>query len=304
MHTIAKNKTLVVITGPTATGKTAVSISLAKALNTSIVSADSRQFYREMQIGTAVPEQALRRQVPHHFIGHLSIHDYYNVSLFEQQALGLLDKLFMDKDYVVLTGGSGLYIDTLCEGIDELPDHHPVIRKRVLQTYRDNGLDGLRTWLKAVDPVHYEQADTDNPNRLMRAIEVFLVTGQPYSSLRKKACKERPFRIKKIVLDRPREELFNRINKRTTLMVHQGLVEEALQLFPFRHLNALNTVGYKELFAWLAGGWPLAEAVEKIRTHTRRYAKRQLTWFKRYDNARWIHPDQEEEMLDFILNDN
>ena len=295
-----KNNTLLVITGPTAVGKTALSISLAKALGTHILSADARQFYRELQVGTATPDSAQRAQVPHHFVGHLSIHDYYNVSLYEKQALDLLGKLFKQHEYIILTGGSGLYIDTLCFGIDDLPPVSPAIRKKVQSLHAQEGLTGLREQLKALDPIYYGEVDRDNPKRLMRALEVCWSTGKPYSGLRQKRKVDRPFHIKRLVLDRPRHELFERISKRVNQMLHMGLVEEALSLFPCRHLNALNTVGYKELFAWLAGEWTLHQALEKINTNTRRYAKRQLTWFKRYDDAVFFHPDQEDEVFAWL----
>jgi tRNA dimethylallyltransferase len=287
-----KNKTLVVLTGPTAVGKTDVSIELALRLQTEIISADARQFYRELQIGTASPGLAALQTVPHHFISHLSIHDYYNVSLFEQQALKKLDELFASKDFVVLTGGSGLYIDTLCHGIDMLPDPDARARQSVRMVYDQEGLTGLRMWLKRIDPLYYDQVDLTNPNRMMRGIEVYLMSGIPFSEWRKKQIRKRPFAIKKVVLYRPREELFARINKRVYQMLDQGLVEEALHLYPFRQLNALNTVGYKEIYDWLANKVTLHAAMEKIQTNTRRYAKRQLTWFKRYEDATWFLPEE------------
>ncbi len=298
------NKTLAVITGPTAVGKTELSINIAGELDTSIVSADARQFYRELKIGTAAPTQIQCAKVPHHFIGHLSIHDYYNVSLFEQQAMKVVNELFTTSDFVIVTGGSGLYIDTLCHGIDELPDPDPIVRKKVQQVYRREGLPGLRQWLREVDPGYYSEVDTANPKRMMRAIEVFLCTGTAFSVLRKKQYKKRPFQIRRVILDRPRAELFSRINQRTGQMIDDGLIEECLDLYPYRHLNALNTVGYKEIFSWLANERTLRDAVDKIRTNTRRYAKRQLTWFRRYEDATWFHPDEKEKIMDFIRRDS
>ena len=298
------NKTLVIITGPTAVGKTDLSIDIAGELNTGIISADARQFYRELKIGTAAPTKTQCSKVPHFFIGHLSMHDYYNVSLFEQQAMQVVEDLFSASDFVVVTGGSGLYIDTLCHGIDELPDPDPLTRKRVKEVYEQKGLTGLRQWLCRVDPDYYAEVDPGNPKRMMRALEVFLCSGTPFSTLRKKHYKTRPFRIRRVVLDRPRAELFSRINQRTGQMIDDGLIEECLGLYPYRQLNALNTVGYKEVFSWLANRWTLEEAVEKIRTNTRRYAKRQLTWFRRYEDAGWFHPEEKEKILNFIRHDS
>ncbi len=292
--------TLVLITGPTAVGKTAASIRIADHLKTEILSADARQFYRELNIGTARPTNEELEQVPHHLVGHLSLHDYYNVSMFERDALATLNNLFEKHDTVLLTGGSGLYIDTLLHGIDDLPDADAGARQEVKNFFAREGLPGLRRWLKQADPLYYEKADTANPKRMMRALEIYLATGQQYSSLRKNVNRERAFHTIKIILNRPRQELFDRINRRTSHMIEEGLVEEAWELFCFRHHNALNTVGYKEIFAWLSNRYRLSDAVEKIRTHTRRYAKRQLTWFKRYEDAYWFHPEELDNMLTCI----
>ncbi len=298
----SKKHTLVLITGPTAVGKTSVSIRIAKELNTHILSADARQFYRELSIGTASPSQKELNEVPHHLIGHLSLHDYYNVSMYERDALAKLETLFQHHHTVILTGGSGLYIDTLMHGIDDIPDVGSDIRKEVQCFYAREGLQGLRRWLKQTDPQYYDLVDKANPNRMMRAMEIFLTTGKKFSALRKSSKRERPFNTIKIILDRPREELFDRINRRTLQMVEDGLVEEAWQLFGFRNYNALNTVGYKEIYAWLSNKWSLSEAIEKIKTNTRRYAKRQLTWFRRYDDAHWCHPDEKEKILGLIVD--
>lgn len=295
-----KDKTLVVVTGPTAVGKTKTSIHLAEKLQTEIVSADARQFYKELNIGTAAPTPEDHKRVKHHFAGHLSIYDYYNASIFEKQALKVLHEIFKKSDYAVLTGGSGLYIDTLCHGIDDIPDADQQTRTKVKDIYRNEGLKGLRMLLKKYDPEFFAEVDIANPNRMMRGLEVFFATGQKYSQMRKKTQTERDFKIKRIVLNRPRKELFERINLRTNLMVQSGLIEEALGFFPCRHLNALNTVGYKELFLWMSSGCDLHTALEKIKTHTRRYAKRQLTWFKRYDDAAWFLPHEENAILNYI----
>jgi len=272
---------LIVITGPTAVGKTEVAIELAKSLKTEIVSCDSRQMYREMSIGTAVPTAEELAAVPHHFIGNLSIHDYYNVSMFEQECLQLLDKLFLKHQTVVMTGGSGLYIDAVCKGIDDFPTVDTDIRKTVTGWFETEGVEYLRRKLKILDPNHYAKVDLRNHKRIMKAIEVCLQTGKPYSSFLTAQEKKRPFEIEKILLNRPREELFERINLRTTLMMEQGLLDEVKTLYPFKHLNALNTVGYKELFDYMDGKYDLNTAIELIQRNTRRYAKRQLTWFAR-----------------------
>lgn len=282
---------LIVITGPTAVGKTDLSISLAKKYNTHIISCDSRQFYREMHIGTAAPTKAELEAVPHHFVGNLSIHDYYNVSKYEQDVLDLLPVLFAHSDTVIMTGGSGMYIDAVVYGIDDLPDADESVRKQVKAELAKNGLHGLRIWLQRLDPVYYEEVDIYNPNRLRRAIEVCLQTGIPFSVLRKKNHKVRDFDVEKICLIRPREELYERINKRVDIMLENGLEAEARSLYKYRDLNALNTVGYKELFSYFDGTISLEQAITDIKTHSRRYAKRQITWFKRDDSYRWLEAD-------------
>ncbi len=297
-----KNKCLVVLTGPTAVGKTALSITLAKHLNADIISADSRQFYREMRVGTAAPPDHVLNAAEHHLIGHLSIHDYYNVAMFEQDALTILDSLFKHSDYALLVGGSGLYIDTLCYGIDDMPDPDLSVRKKVQDVYSKSGLSGIRQWLRKVDPQYHSEVDPANHKRIMRALEVFLATGKTFSEMRSRKRKERPFQTKKILLNRPRQELFQRINERVSNMIDDGLIEEMLQLYPFRNLNALNTVGYKELFCWMAGHYPLHTAIEKIRTNTRRYAKRQLTWFNKSDDYQTFDPCQEQAILNYVTD--
>jgi tRNA dimethylallyltransferase len=224
-------KTLVILTGPTAVGKTQTSIGIAHALGAEIISADARQFYHELKIGTAAPTPDERAKVRHHLAGHLSIFDYYNASIFENQALEIIKQQFQHCDYVVASGGSGLYLDALCSGIDEMPDIDPLIRQQVQLLYQQQGLEGLRRQLKLFDPEYYTQVDTANPNRMIRGIEVFMATGTKYSSLRKKQSSHRPFRIKRIILNRPRTELFDRINLRTEIMVHEGIIEEAISFF-------------------------------------------------------------------------
>ncbi|MDX9891626.1 MAG: tRNA (adenosine(37)-N6)-dimethylallyltransferase MiaA [Bacteroidales bacterium] len=287
LHNIDK-PTLVVVSGPTAVGKTSFTIDLASQLHCSIISADSRQFYKELRIGTAFPDEAELQEVPHYFLGHLSIQDYYSVSRFEQDVLKILPKLFQENQVVILTGGSGLYIDAVCKGIDDLPDPDVKIRKHVLEIYENEGVEGLRKRIKVLDPLFYEQSDLANPKRLMRALEVSIQMGEPYSSFLTKSEKNRDFEILKYCLVRPREILFERINERVDQMIRNGLLDEVKSLRPYQNLNALNTVGYKELFDYLEGKLSFEKAVEDIKTHTRRYAKRQLTWFKRDGDYQYI----------------
>jgi len=282
------NKKLIIIAGPTAVGKTAYAIKLAKKYNTDIISTDSRQFYREMNIGTASPTKDEMLAATHHFIDNLSIHDYYNVAMYEKEAIQLLSDLFKTKDIVIAVGGSGLYIDALCYGIDELPDANDEIRNSIKEKYRENGIKYLQDEVKRLDPDYYETADVKNHKRLQRALEVIYETGKTYSSQRTQHKKNRPFEIEKIVLNMPREILYERINKRVDLMIEQGLIEEAKTLYPFKELNALNTVGYKELFEYFDGKISKDQAITDIKTHSRRYSKRQVTWFKRYDDFEWI----------------
>ncbi len=272
---------LLVITGPTAVGKTALTVDLAIQLNTSVISADSRQFYKELRIGTAFPTEQELKGVPHHFLGHLSINDYYSVSKFEQDVLNLLPSLFQQNNIVILTGGSGLYIDAVCKGIDDLPDPDPKIRNYVMDLFDKEGIEGLRNQIKKLDPEFYEQADIANHKRIMRALEVTIQMGEPYSRFLTNSSKSRSFEIVKYCLNRPREILFDRINQRVDQMMENGLLDEVKSLIPFKNYNALNTVGYKELFDYLDGKLTYEQAIEDIKTHTRRYAKRQLTWFKR-----------------------
>lgn len=278
---MTSDRTLLVITGPTAVGKTDYTISLAEQLGAPIISADSRQMFRELKIGTAAPTEMELDKVKHYFVGNLSIHDYYNVSMFEQQVLKLLETLFLSHPVVIMTGGSPQYIEAVCSGIDELPDPEPGIRQYVNNLFKTNGIDALRAQLALLDPDYYERVNHNDHKRMIRAVEVSLQMKKPYSQCLHQTKKERHFKIEKYYLNRPRDVLFERINRRVDAMMEQGLLEEARQLLPYRDLNALNTVGYKELFDYFDGKCSLEQAVEDIKTHTRRYAKRQLTWFKR-----------------------
>ena len=280
--------TLIIVAGPTASGKTAFSIELAKALNTVIISADSRQFYKEMSIGTAAPTAKELLQVKHYFVHNISIEDKYDVADYEREVLQLLDELFKTHDQVVMTGGSGLFIDAVCNGIDEMPDVQPEVRQKVEAMLKEGGIDALSKELQQLDPEYFAVVDQQNPRRLQRALEVCYQTGRPFSSFRTGTTIKRDFEIKKYALLWDRQELIQRIDRRVDLMMEQGLLEEAKALYPKRHLNALNTVGYKELFAYLDGDCTLTEAVEQIKIHTRQYAKRQMTWLRKDKDYQWI----------------
>jgi len=294
---LMKKNTLIVIAGPTASGKTTFSIELAKRLGTVILSADSRQFYKEMSIGTAAPTEEELAQVKHYFVHHISIEDKYDVADYERDALQLLDELFNTHNTVVMTGGSGLFIDAVCNGIDAMPDVEPEIRERVETLYKDEGLHGMQEVLHRLDPEYFSIVDQQNPRRLQRALEVCYQTGKPFSSFRSGETVKRDFEIKKYALLWDRQALIERIDKRVDMMMEQGLLEEAQALYPKRHLNALNTVGYKELFAYFDGQCTLAEAVEQIKIHTRQYAKRQMTWLRKDTSYQWIIPEDIDDVV-------
>lgn len=294
------SKTLIVILGPTGVGKTDLSISIAKHFNTEISSSDSRQVYKEIRIGTAVPEEHQLAAVKHHFIHTHSIHDYFSSWECEKQTLKLLEDLYKEKDQMLLVGGSMMYIDAVCNGIDEIPTIDPQLRKEVMEQYEKDGLECMRLQLKQLDPVFYNQVDLKNAKRVLHAIEVCLMSGKPYSELRTNSKKHRDFNIVKIGLNRDRAELYDRINRRVDIMINEGLIEEAKSVFEFRHYNSLNTVGYKELFEHFEGKISLEEAIELIKRNSRRYAKRQLSWFRRDDEIQWFHPDQEQEILNYL----
>jgi len=284
-------KTLIVIAGPTASGKTTLAIELAKKLNTEILSADSRQFYREMAIGTAKPTPEELSQAKHHFIDSHSITENFSVGDFEKQGLELLETVFKKHDTAILVGGSGLYIKAICEGFDALPSASAEVRDKLNREFGNKGIAYLQERLKAADPAYYEQVDLNNPQRLIRALEVFESTGVPFSVYRKSAINTRPFRCIKTGLDLPRGLLYERINHRVDDMVKQGLVEEVRSLLPYRHLNALNTVGYSELFDYFDGKTNLDTALSLIKQNTRRFAKRQLTWFRKDKDIKWFAGD-------------
>lgn len=293
-------KTLIVLLGPTGVGKTDLSIGIARHYNTSIISCDSRQIYREMRIGTAVPSEEQLAAVPHYFIQTISVKDYYNSWQFEVQALAKINELFEHRDVVLMTGGSMLYIDAVCKGIDDIPTIAPELRAELMELYDKEGLETIRDMLKVLDPVFYEQVDLNNAKRVLHAVEVCRMAGVPYSSLRRNTPKDRGFRIVKIGLNRDREELYTRIDRRVDLMLAEGLEEEARTLWPWRHLNALNTVGYKEFFDYFEGKTDREEAVRLIKRNSRRYARKQLSWFRRDDDIDWCHPDQHEPILQLV----
>jgi tRNA dimethylallyltransferase len=282
-----QKKHLIVIVGPTAIGKTTFSIQLAQLFHTEIISADSRQFYKEMSIGTAKPSAEELSQAPHHFIGNISIQDVYSAGKFEQDALAIIEEKFNTHDVLIMVGGSGLYINAVCNGIDNIPSDENIKNALILQ-HKNEGLEPLLQQLKQVDETYYNQVDKGNPSRIIRALEVCLVSGKPYSSFRENTKKERPFNIVKIGLDAAREEIYNNIHQRVDVMMENGLLDEVKTLHPFKHLNALQTVGYSELFDYLDQKVSLDEAVQLIKQNTRRYAKRQLTWFKKDEDVKWF----------------
>lgn len=288
---MSSKKKLIVVCGPTASGKTSLGIELANHLNTVIISADSRQFYKELSIGTAKPTENELALAKHYFIGNISIHDYYNVSKFEEEVLSLLEELFITHNEVVMVGGSGLYIRAVCEGFSEMPTISQKVRDEVNGFYDEFGLQALQDKVKEVDPEYWAIVDTMNPARLKRALEMFWETGAKFSSMRDGGVKERPFEIIKIGIELDREVLYQRINKRVDMMMEEGLLEEAKAFFSYEHLTALQTVGYVELFDFFHGKCSLEESVEDIKQHTRNYAKRQITWFKKEKNLKWVAPN-------------
>ena len=294
-------KTLVVILGPTGVGKTDTCIRVAKHFNVPIINADSRQIYRELKIiGTAAPTQVQQQEIIHYFVGNHHLDDYYSASMYEQDVLSLLEKLFTSQDIALMSGGSMMYIDAVCNGIDDIPTVDEQTRQWMKQRLHDEGLPALVEELRQLDPIHYEYVDKNNPRRVVHALEICHMTGKTYTSFRTNKIKERPFQIIKIGLNLPREELYQRINQRVLNMIQEGWVEEALKVYSKRELNSLHTVGYRELFDYLDGLYTLDEASEKIQSNTRRYMRKQLTWFKRDQKIRWFSPNNIEEIINYI----
>lgn len=292
--------TLIVFLGPTGVGKTDISIELARHFNCEIISADSRQFYSEMKIGTAVPSDFQLSLIKHHFIRFISVQDYYSSSLFEREVINLLPSLFSAGNIAFMSGGSGMYIDAVCEGTDDIPDVDILSREKYLKMFEEQGIEGLRIALKILDPDHYSKVDLKNPKRIMRALEICESTGLPYSSFLKKNKRVRDFRIIKIGLTRNRDELYSRINSRVDEMIDAGLEEEARSLLALKGLNALNCVGYRELFDYFEGKTDRLKAIELIKRNSRRYAKRQMTWWSNDDQIKWFHPENSGELLKYL----
>lgn len=294
------NKTLIVLIGPTGVGKTELSLHIAEDFNTSIISSDSRQLYADLKIGTAAPTDEQLKRVPHHFVGTLKLTDYYSAAQYEAEVLHLLSYLFKTKDVVVMTGGSMMYVDAVCKGIDDIPTVDNETRELVKQRFEQEGLEPLCAELKLLDPEYYKIVDLKNPKRVIHALEICYMTGKTYTSFRTRNTQKRPFHIIKVGLTREREELYERINRRVDIMLEEGLLEEAKSVYIYKHLNSLNTVGYKELFKYLDGEWELPFAIEKIKQNSRIYSRKQMTWFRRDTDIQWFHPEQEREILDYI----
>ena len=293
-------KTLFVLIGPTGVGKTALSLSIAEMLGCDIVSADSRQMYADLKIGTAAPTGKELARVRHHFVGQLALTDYYSAARYEEEAMKCLSNLFLANDHALLTGGSMMYVDAVCKGIDDIPTVDEETRAFMMERYDKEGLEPLCAELRLLDPEYYRIVDLKNPKRVIHALEICHMTGRTYTSYRTQSCKERPFRIVKIGLRREREELYERINRRVDIMMEEGLLDEVKSVLPYRHLNSLNTVGYKELFMYLDGEWSLDFAIEKIKQNSRIYSRKQMTWFKRDTDIHWFHPDDQDEILQFV----
>jgi tRNA dimethylallyltransferase len=298
--------TLIVLPGPTGVGKTETAIDLALRLGCEIISCDSRQFYREMRIGTDAPDDEQLTQVKHHFVRFLSVTDYYSISLFEHDVLSLLPSLFKKEHVAVMTGGSMLYMDAVCRGMDDIPDTDPAVREKYMEMYRQEGIEGLRLALRLLDPDHYSRVDLQNPRRILRALEITESTGKPYSSFLTSKVRDREFRIIKAGLTRDRADLYSRIDSRVDMMIRAGLEEEAASLMQYRGLNALNTVGYREMFRLFDGEITRDEAAELIKRNSRRYARKQLTWWNRDSGIKWFNAGKSEEIISWInyqLND-
>ena len=294
--------TLIVLIGPTGVGKTELSLSIAEHFNTCIVSSDSRQLYADLKIGTAAPTPEQLARVKHHFVGTLQLTDYYSAAQYEAEVMSKLEELFQKNNVVVLTGGSMMYVDAICKGIDDIPTVDKDTRELMMQKYEMEGLEKLCAELKLLDPEYYQIVDLKNPKRVIHALEICYMTGKTYTSFRTQSTKKRPFRIIKIGLTREREELYDRINRRVDEMMKDGLLEEARSVYAYKHLNSLNTVGYKEMFQYMDGEWTLDFAIEKIKQNSRIYSRKQMTWFKRDKDITWFHPDQQTEIMNHINN--
>lgn len=294
--------TLIVLIGSTGVGKTDLSLSIARFFNSPIISADSRQLYADLPIGTAAPTPQQMELVKHYFVGTLALTDYYSAAQYEADVMKLTTELFPSHPVLLLTGGSMMYVDAVCKGIDDIPTVDEETRRFVMERYENEGLEPLVAELKLRDPEYYQVVDLKNPKRVMHALEICYMTGNTYTSYRTRSCKQRPFRIIKIGLRREREELYERINSRVDQMVEQGLLDEARRVYQYRHLNSLNTVGYKELFKYFDGEWTLPFAMDKIKQNSRIYSRKQITWFKRDEDITWFHPDEKEAIMQFIKN--
>lgn len=292
--------TLVVLIGPTAVGKTDTSLAIAEHFGCPIVSADSRQMYKGMEIGTAMPGKKELERCRHYFVGQLAPGDYYSAAKYEEEVITLLGKEFKEHPVMLMSGGSMMYIDAVCKGIDDIPTVDDDTRAMVLAKYEQEGLEQIAGELRLLDPEYYDEADIKNPKRVMHALEICYMTGRTYSSYRRRKTKERPFNIIKIGLQRDREELYERINRRVDMMIEQGLVEEVKGFLHLRHHNSLNTVGYKEIFRYLDGEWTLPFAIEKIKQNTRIYSRKQVTWYRKDENIAWFHPDDIQEIIKYI----
>lgn len=295
-----KKPALIVLIGPTGVGKTELSLSVAERFHTSIISSDSRQLYKDLKIGTAAPTPSQLSRVPHYFVGTLELTDYYSAAQYETEVLKKLEELFQTHPVVVMTGGSMMYVDAVCKGIDDIPTVDKETRDLMIHRYETEGLEPLCAELRLLDPEYYRIVDLKNPKRVIHALEICYMTGKTYTSFRTRTQKERPFHIIKIGLTRDREELYQRINQRVDEMIKDGLLEEARRVYPYKHLNSLNTVGYKEIFKYLDGEWELPFAIEKIKQDSRIYSRKQMTWFKRDTEITWFHPDQKEEIMQFL----
>lgn len=293
-------KTLIVLIGPTGVGKTDLSIKIAEKYGSPIISADSRQLYSDLKIGTAAPTEEYLKRVKHYFVGTLKLTDYYSAAQYESEVISLLEELFKSNNTILLTGGSMMYIDAICKGIDDIPTVDSETRQMMMEKYEKEGLDRLCAELKLLDPEYYSTVDLKNPKRVIHALEICYMTGKTYTSFRTGNKKQRPFDIIKIGLCRDREELYERINKRVDIMIKEGLVDEVKSVYEYRNLNSLNTVGYKEIIQYLEGKCTFEFAIEKIKQNSRIYSRKQMTWFKRDNDITWFHPDKEEEIMEFI----